>query len=423
MLRAIDRCVGLTERVAACFTDYRDGRLTEHSIQTLVTQRIVGLALGYEDLNDHDELRHDPVLALLADKLAGKRKDCAPLAGKSTLNRLEHAPPKGRPSRYHRIEHDPEALQDLLLELFIESWGDGRPPELVLDIDSTDDEVHGRQEGRFFHGYYGHYCLLPLYVTCGGQPLLARLKPGNADPAGGAREELARIVERLRLRWPGLRIILRGDSAYAREELLAWCESNGVEYVIGLAKNARLVKRIDLELDDAAAAAEWRGRPVRSYKEFSYATCESWSRERRVIAKAEHLPGKSNPRFVVTSLDEGFSPRVVYERLYCARGRMENVIKEQQLDLFSDRTSAASFASNQFRLLLSALASIFFAWLRRALRGTPLARATAGMLRQKLLKIGARVTVSVRRIKIAMDSAHPAAAAFERVCARLPSPG
>ena len=221
LLREIDRSLGLLDRVAGCFTDYRDPRLVEHSVRTPVTQRVMGIALGYEDLNDHDQLRHDPVLALLSGKLEGHRKDCAPLAGKSTLNRLEQAPHGGEPGRYHRIGHDPDALQAVLLESFIDAWGDGRPARLVLDIDSTDDAVHGRQEGRFFHGYYGHYCFLPLYIVCGGRPLFARLRPGNADPAAGVTGPLGRIVERLRQRWPGLKILLRADSAYAREEVLA----------------------------------------------------------------------------------------------------------------------------------------------------------------------------------------------------------
>jgi len=421
LLRAADRSIGLVDRVAACFTDHRDARLTEHSVETLVAQRIMGIALGYEDLNDHDELRHDPLLALFSGKLEGRRRNCAALAGKSTLNRLEHAPPAGAPGRYHRIEHDADALQAVLLESFIDAWRGRRPSRLVLDIDSTDDEVHGRQEGGFYHGYYNHYCFLPLYITCGGRPLFALLRPGNADPAGGVRGPLGRIVERLRQRWPGLQILLRADSAYAREDLLAWCENNGVDYVIGLARNSRLVEKIGPELADAAASAERRGRSARRFTEFLYATLTSWSRTRRVVAKAEHLPGKSNPRFVVTSLPDTFSARSVYERVYCPRGNMENAIKEQQLDLFSDRTSASRFAANQLRLLFSAFASILFDALRRALHGTRLARATAGTLRLKLLKIGARVTVSIRRLKVAMDSAHPSATAFARVHARLPA--
>ena len=420
LLREVDRSMGLIDRVAARFTDHRDPRLTEHSVRAMVAQRIVGIALGYEDLNDHDDLRHDPLLALLSGRLEARRKGCAALAGKSTLSRLEHAPPSGEPGRYHKIEHDADGLQAELLESFIDSWRGKPPSRLVLDIDATDDEVHGRQEGGFYHGYYHHYCFLPLYICCGGHPLFALLRPGNADPAGGANEALGRIVARLRQRWPGIEILVRADSAYAREELMAWCEDNGVGYCIGLARNSRLVERIGWELDDAAAAAERRGRPARVYKAFFYATRTSWSRERRVIAKAEHLPGKANPRFVVTSLPGTMSARTVYERVYCPRGKMENVIKEQQLDLFSDRTSASCFAANQLRLLFSAFASILMAALRRSLFGTALARATAGTLRLKLLKIGARITVSVRRVKVAMDSAHPSAAAFARVHARLP---
>ena len=278
-------------------------------------------------------------------------------------------------ARYHRIGHDADALQAVLLESFIDSWKGGRPSRLVLDIDTTDDEVHGRQEGRFFHGYYGHYCFLPLYITCGGRPLFAQLRPGNADPAGGVTGPLGRIVERLRERWPGLEILLRADASYAREEILAWCEGNGVDYVIGLARNSRLVETIGWELADAQAEAKRRGRPARRFKEFLYATLTSWSRKRRVVAKAEHLPGKANPRFVVTSLPDTFSARTVYERVYCPRGNMENTIKEQQLDLFSDRTSASRFAANQLRILFSAFASILFVALRRALHGTRLARA------------------------------------------------
>ena len=421
LLRQADRSTGLFDRVAAGFTDHRDQRLVEHSVRTLVAQRITGIALGYDDLNDHDDLRRDPLLALLSGKLEARRKGCAPLAGKSTLSRLEHAPAGGKPSRYARIDHDPEKLQDVLVESFIDSWQGLPPSRLVLDIDSTDVAVHGRQEGRFYHGYYHHYCFLPLYVTCAGRPLFALLRPGNADPAGGVTGPLGRIVARLREEWPWLKVLLRADSAYAREELMAWCKDNDVDYVIGLARNSRLAERVQWLLDDAAAEAERKGRPARRYTEFSYATRTSWSCERRVVAKAEHLADKANPRFVVTSLPaDTFSARTVYERLYCARGNMENTIKEQQLDLFSDRTSATCFAANQLRLLFSAFAAILFDALRQALHGTRLARATAGTLRLRLLKIGARVMVSVRRVKVAMDSAHPSAAAFARVHARLP---
>ena len=314
LLREIDRSVGLLDQVAGCFTDYRDPRLTEHSVGTLVRQRVMGITLGYEDLNDHDQLRHDPVLALLSGKLEGHRKDCAPLAGKSTLNRLEHAPPSGEPGRYHRIGHDADALQAVLLESFIDSWKGGRPSRLVLDIDATDDEVHGRQEGRFFHGYYGHYCFLPLYITCGGRPLFAQLRPGNADPAGGVTGPLGRIVERLRERWPGLEILLRADASYAREEILAWCEGNGVDYVIGLARNSRLSRRSAgswptprRRRSGGAAQPAGQGSPTPH--------SQAGPAKRRVVAKAEH-PALASRVSYVTSLPDTFSARTVYERVY-----------------------------------------------------------------------------------------------------------
>ena len=287
----------------------------------------------------------------------------------------------------------------------------------MLDIDSTDDAAHGCQEGRFYHGYYGHHCLLPLYVFCGSHPLCAVLRPGNSDPAEGAVEQLDRIVEQLRHRWPGLGILVRADSAHAREEIMAWCEDNDADHVIGVARNDRLVRKIEPELLAARVESRGRGRPVRILAEFDHSTRRSWSRPRRVIAKAEHPPGKSNPRFVVTSLPETISARTVHERVHCPRGNAENAIKERQLGLFADRTSASRLPANQ--LLFSAFASILMAALRRALVGTGLARATAATLRVKLLGIGARVMVSARRVRIAMDSAHPSASAFARVHARL----
>ena len=420
LLRESGRAMGLFDRVAACFTDHRDPALTEHSVATMVAQRIVALALGYEDLNDHDHLRHDPVLGLLGDRTGGTRKGCAALAGKSTLNRLEHAP-EGEPGRYHRIGHDPRAMQALLTELFIESKTGPPPARLVLDIDCTDDAVHGRQEGRFFHGYYGHYCFLPLYVFCGHHPLAAVLRPGNTDPARGAVEELDRIVTQLRDRWPDVELLVRADSAYAREEIMAFCEARDIHYVLGLARNDRLRRRIAPELLAAKVVSEGRGRPARLYTEFAHATRTSWSRARRVVAKCEHIPGKSNPRFVVTSLPETIAPRTVYERIYCPRGNAENAIKEQQLDLFAGRTSATPMAANQLRLLFSALASVLMIRLRAALAHTRLARATAHSLRLKLLGIGARVSVSVRRVAVAMDAHHPFSAEFARVHASFPT--
>ena len=310
----------------------------------------------------------------------------------------------------------------MLTELFIESRGGPPPARLVLDIDCTDDEMHGRQEGRFFHGYYGHYCFLPLYVFRGAHPLCAVLRPGNADPALGVVRQLRRIVGQFRRRWPDVELIVRADSAYAREEIMAFREGErDIHYVLGVARNDRLAGRIAPELLAAKVESKGRGRPVRLYTEFAHSTRTSWSRARRLIAKAEHIPGKPNPRFLVTSLPETISPRTVYERIYCPRGNAENAIEEQQLDIFADRTSATPIAANQLRLLFSAFASVLMIRLRAALAHTCLARATAGSLRLKLLRIGARVSGSVRRVAVAMDSHHPFKAEFARACARFPT--
>ena len=406
LLRHCDRAIRLFDRVASCFIDHRTPELVVHELPTLVGQRICGIALGYEDLNDHDQLRHDPVLALLSDQLEAKRKDCAVLSGKSTLNRLEHAP-SGAPGRYLRIGHDAEAIERLFVELYLDAPA-AAPVRIVLDLDATDDRVHGNQEGRLYHGYYKSYCYLPLYITCGRHLLAAKLRPANIDGAVGAREEVAQIVEQARGRWPQVEIVLRADSGFAREDMMAWCEANDVDHVFGLARNARLRKRIAAEA--AAKAAHTKtGRARRRFADFRYLTRQSWSRARRVVGKAEHLSKGANPRFVVTSLGpEVVDARRLYERLYCARGEMENWIKECQLDLFADRTSAATMRANQLRLWFASLAYVLVDSPRRiALPGTALARATAGSIRLKLLKPGARVTISVRRIRVAMASAHP----------------
>lgn len=407
LLRETDRALGLLERIAACFDDGRARDQLVHSLRTLVGQRVVGLALGYEDVNDHDQLRHDPVLGLLAERLEPKRADCAVLAGKSTLNRLEQSPASGDP-RYHKIAHDPTALANLFVDLFIEAH-DRPPRRIILDLDATDDPVHGHQEGRFFHGYYGCYCYLPLYVFCGRHLLAAKLRPSNIDASAGAVEEVARIVASIRRHWPKVKILLRADSAFARERLMSWCETNRVDYVFGLARNERLVERIADELAEARWQSLASGQPVRRFKEFFYKTRQSWRRRRRVIAKAEHLPKGANPRFIVTSLKpSAINGRVLYEKVYCARGEMENRIKEQQLDLFADRTSAASLRANQLRLWFAAFAYVLIDALRRiALRHGQFTNATCGTIRLRLLKIGARVTTSLRRIKIAMASSCP----------------
>lgn len=406
LLGRADRVVGLMDRFARCFDDQRNPALTEHTLATLVGQRVYGIALGYEDLVDHDQLRHDPVLAALGGKLAGRRSTCAALAGKSTLNRLELG--RGEPSRYHKIGHDGSAIERLFVDLFVEAQA-AAPVEIILDLDATDDPVHGGQEGRFFHGYYGGYCYLPLYVFCGRHLLAAKLRPANIDAAAGAREEVERIVEQIRSRWPRVRIVLRADSGFAREALMAWCEDNGVDYLFGLARNVRLQAEIAAELAEAAAESQASGQSARRFKDFLWTTRDSWSRRRRVVGKAEHTPQGSNPRFVVTSLGpERHDARALYEDVYCARGEMENRIKEQQLDLFADRTSAATMRANQLRLWFASMAYVLLDTLRRiALAGGRFADATCGTIRLRLLKIGALVRLSVRRLKIAMTSAFP----------------
>ena len=413
LLGATDRALGLIERLAACFVDRRRPELVEHTVRTLVGQRVFGLALGYEDLNDHDQLRHDPLMAVLAGKLAARRSDCAAVAGKSTLNRLELSRPQ--PTLYHKISHDAAAIEALLVDLFLEAHGRA-PRQIVLDLDATDDPLHGEQEGRFFHGYYDCYCYMPLYVFCGRHLLAARLRRSNIDAAAGAREEVARIVGQIRGRWPKVRILLRADSGFAREALMAWCEANGVDFVFGLARNDRLAARIEAELAAAREQSQRSGRPARRFKDFLYTTLDSWSRRRRVIAKAEWTGGEANPRFIVTSLSaRQAEARYLYERLYCARGDMENRIKECQADLFADRTSSATMRANQLRLWLASMAYVLLCALRRiGLKHTRFARATCGSIRLALLKIGALITVSVRRVRIAMASACPWQDEFRR---------
>jgi Transposase DDE domain group 1 len=411
LLGATDRVLGLTRRLAGCFTDRRDPAYTEHAVETLVMQRIVGIALGYEDLNDHDELRHDPVLAVLAGKLTAGHAKCEPLAGKSTLNRLELS--QARPTRYTKIAADTTAIERLFVGLFLDAH-DKAPAQITLDIDATDDPLHGHQEGRFFHGYYDTYCYLPLYIFCGRHLLAAKLRRSNIDAAAAAREELIRIVGQIRARWPRVRILLRADSGFCREELMAWCEASRVDSVFGLARNARLVCEIETEMAAARAEAERTTKPARRFKDFRWSTLDSWSRKRRVIGKTEWTQGEANPRFIVTSLTPaGIDGRRLYEVIYCARGEMENRIKECQLDLFADRTSAATMAANQLRLWFAGFAYVLLCGLRRIGLGyTQFAQATCGTIRLKLLKIGALVKISVRRITVAMASACPCQSEF-----------
>jgi hypothetical protein len=420
LLGETDRAIGLTGRFAACFTDARAPELIEHAVDTMVLQRVAGIALGYEDLNDHDELRHDPVLAVLAGKLSAKRSDCAPLAGKSTLNRLELSRPTA--TRYHKVSHDPAAIERLFVDVFLQAHR--RPPEqIILDLDATDDPLHGHQEGRFFHGYYDCYCYLPLYIFCGRHLLAARLRRSNIDGAAGAIDEVARIVAQIRQRWPRTRILLRGDSGFAREALMAWCEANRIDFLFGLARNERLEAAIKDEMMLAALDSLRTGRAARRFKDFMWSTLDSWSRNRRVVGKAEVTQAEANPRFVVTSLKSSeVVAQYLYETIYCARGEMENRIKECQLDLFADRTSAATMRANQLRLWFAAMAYVLLCALRRiGLAHTQFAEATCGTIRLRLLKLGALVRVSVRRIKFAMASACPWQNEFALAHSRLRS--
>ncbi|MGH6799530.1 MAG: IS1380 family transposase [Roseiarcus sp.] len=420
LLGAADRSLDLVRRLAGCFRDARDPRLVEHAVATLVGQRVFGIALGYEDLNDHDELRHDPLMAVLAGKLQAWRHDCAPVAGKSTLNRLELS--RDAPTKYCKIAHEPSAIEILFVDLFLEAHAKA-PGEIVLDLDATDDPLHGHQEGRFFHGYYDCYCYLPLYVFCGRHLLAAKLRPSNIDGSAGAVEEVARIVEQIRTRWPRTRILLRADSGFAREALMAWCEENRVDFVFGLARNKRLVEEIAVELLEAEAEAISTGKPARRFKDFPYATLDSWSRRRRVIGKAEWTGGEANPRFIVTSLGKAETDgRVLYEQVYCARGEMENRIKECQGDLFADRTSAANMRANQLRLWFASFAYVLLCAIRRVgLAHTQFAQATCGTIRLKLLKLAGLVRISARRIKFALASASPYADEWRLAATRLGS--
>lgn len=412
LLGATDRAIGLVERFAGCFTDSRRADLIEHEVKTLVSQRVFGIALGYEDLNDHDELRHDPVMASLVGKLSAHRRDCAPLAGKSTLNRLELSRPEA--TKYHKISHDPEAIEALFVTLFLEAHREA-PEQIVLDLDATDDPIHGDQEGRFFHGYYDHYCYLPLYIFCGRHLLVSKLRPANIDGAAGACEEVERLVVQIRECWPKTRILLRADSGFCRDALMAWCEANEVDFLFGLARNPRITRELKAELEEAAEESRETGKPARRFKDFMWTTLDSWSCRRRVVAKAEVTRGDTNPRFVVTSLSsDEVAAQHLYEKIYCARGEMENRIKECQMDLFSDRTSTATMRANQLRLWFSSMSYVLLCALRRiGLQSTQFAKATCGTIRLKLLKVGALVTFSVRRIKVAMASAYPWRAEWE----------
>jgi len=416
LLRQVDRKLGLLHRLAACFRDGRDPARVEHRLAEMLAQRVFGLALGYEDLNDHEQLRCDPLLALLVEKRALEE----PLAGKSTLNRMELTPAEASTGhRYHKITYSAELLDGLLVDVFVEAHAQP-PEEIVLDLDVTDTPLHGQQEARFFHGYYGEYCYLPLYIFCGEHLLCARQRASNQDASAGARTEVERIVTQIRRRWPLVKIALRADSGFCREELMAWCEAHQVDYVFGLARNERLEAEIRAAMAEAKGEHERTLQAARLFCEFSYRTRTSWSQARRVVAKAEYLAKGENPRFVVTSLGAELWPaRQLYERLYCARGEMENRIKEQ-FSLFADRMSTESLRANQLRLYFSSFAYVLMHALRRlALAGTEWARAQVSTIRLRLLKIAAEVRVSARRIWIRYPRAYPWRARFEAAWSAL----
>lgn len=414
LLRETDGRMKLLARFSQCFLDARNPALVQHPVEQMLAQRIYGLALGYEDLNDHEQLRQDPLLKLLAGKPDLKE----PLAGKSTLNRMELG--DGLPNRYKKITFWRDAIDDLLVEVFLEAHTTA-PEQIVLDIDATDFAIHGEQEGRFYHGYYDHYCYLPLYVFAGEHVLCARLRPSHIDPSAGSRKEIERIVRRIRTVWPEVKIVLRGDAGFCREELMAWCEASQVEYVFGMARNPLLEKRVAEALEQARQQWEQTQQPARVFLEFEHETVSgTWSRRRRVVVKAEHIDGKSNPRFVVTSVGaEAWAAQQLYEDLYCARGDMENRIKEQFV-LFADRVSAATMRANQLRLYLSVMAYLLVCGLRRlGLRATHLAHAQVGTIRLRLLKIGAQIRVTVRKVWVQMSSSFPLQTLFSQALQQL----
>lgn len=413
LLKEADTRLRLLSRLAACFTDHRAPGYVEFTVEELLAQRIYGLAAGYEDLNDHDQLRFDPLFLKLL------RSDTQPaLAGKSTLQRLENGALK--PTRYHRLLHDPERVAEIFLDVFLEQTP--QPPELcILDFDATDMPLHGDQEGRFYHGYYGNYCYLPLYVFCGQDLLCATLRQANQDAAAGALDELKRLVLRLRQHWPHVKLLLRADSGFCREEIMAWCEANHVDFLLGLARNRRLEALIAPAMEKSRRKFLTTRRAQRRFVTFRYQTRKSWSKARRVIAKAEYLEKGPNPRFVVTSLPLAeTTPKDLYEKVYCARGDMENRIKEQKQDLASGRTSAHLFRANQLRLWFSALAYVLVQAIRRVgLSGTELAEAQAGTIRLKLLKLGARILFVGQRLTCQLVSACPFRHLWGQVLERL----
>lgn len=427
LLREVEAKLDIVAQFARCFTDYRDPDCVEHTLVELLKQRIFGLCLGYDDVNDHDQLRYDPLLAVLVGKKDPLGQDrCGrdkgkPLAGKSTLNRLELTPVRANArSRYKKIVGHLDAMQQFFVEAFVQQYV-VPPKRIVLDVDATNFALHGHQLGRFFHGYYDEYCYLPLYIFCGDFPLLALLRPANLDEPVGLLKHLKRIVTYLRHVWPDVDILVRGDSGFCREHLMRWCEESRVHFLFGLAKNKRLLRILGAEMHQAKQQFESTKEPSRVFKDFTYKTRTSWSRERRVVGKAEHLAKGENPRFVATSLPaEMFEACTLYEQVYCARGNMENRIKEKKLFLFADRVSCQTMRANQVRLCLSTVAYIVMRALRDfGLRDTEFSQAQCDTIRVKLLKIGATIQVSVRRVVLALSEAFPFQSIFQQAWENL----
>ena len=429
LLREADHLFNVTQRVADAFVDYRDPGRIEHDVTTLVAQRIFGLALGYEDLNDHDRLRDDPALALACgiDDVEGERRVRERdrghvLAASSTLNRLELSRPgEASTHRYKKVVADHEALDRLLVDLFLESHGEPAG-EIVLDLDATDDPIHGDQEGKVFHGYYDHHCFLPLFIVCGEFVLCCRLRTADRGAADGSVEELSRIVERIRDSWPHTRIVVRGDSDFGKDEIMVWCEDHDVDYVFGCSQNLRLNAMIERDLNKSRSRCLVSGKASRRYRDLRYRTLTSWSCDRRVVAKAEWLPGLRgrNARYVVTNIPrKNVGARELYEQLYCARGDMENRIKGQ-LWLFSDRPSAHIMLANQLRMYFSALAGFIVDTVRRVgLKDTRCARWRVDTIRSRLFKLAGRVTKTVRRLRLCLASTFPLQDVFARTLFNL----
>jgi len=431
LLARLDQTSGYLKRFADCFTDHRDPDLIEHTLLELLRQRVYGLALGYEDLNDHDRLCEDPLLASLCGKKdplglnrSRKRDQGKGLSGKSTLNRLELTPAEAdASSRYKKIVAEADAIEDYFISEYVRSL-DQETVEVTLDLDATDDLLHGHQEGRFFHGYYGNYCYLPLYIFAGDWPVVAWLRTSDRDASDGALSKVQKIVAALRSRFPQIKIRLRADSGFCRDELMVWCELNDVKYLFGLARNPVLERKLAKGLAQAQQLSESQGgKPARVFVEMTY-QAESWHAPRWVVGKAEWTQGEPNPRFIISNEDPlTYVATELYEEDYCGRGNMENRIKEQQLDLYADRTSTQAMRSNQLRLWFSTLAYLLMNQLRRVgLRGTELARATCGTIRLRLFKIGAVIRVSVRRVSVSLSSAFPLRSLLSLVAQRLGCP-